>query len=190
MADIELVKPHADGDFYHGAEFRNSWLAHQGAGVFHHTLTATVTESDMDITLPAITARVPDGSGGLVLVSYAGGTLTVTAADVSDPRVDIIVLDATGTASITAGTPTDESGDVEEAPLPSLNDDEILLARVRVEDGVTSILASKVLGRAIPLVEMGVAVSDTEPTNPYVGMLWADTSTATAPVLKIYAEDA
>lgn len=149
MADVELVGSPDDGDFLHGAEVEGIWEGNRGAGVLARSLTATVTESDMNITLPAFVARVPDGTGGAVLVDYPGGTLTVTTADVNDPRIDIIVLDSSGTASISAGTPTEETGDVEEAPMPSLGDDEILIARVRVENGVTAIAADKIKGRAV-----------------------------------------
>lgn len=149
MADVELVAAPDDGDFLHGAEVEAIWEGNRGAGVLGRTLTATVTESDMIITLPAITARVPDGSGNMVLVSYAGGNVTVSTADTTNPRIDIIVLDSSGAAAVKAGTATEETGDVEEAPMPSLASDEILLARVRVENGVSAIAAAKIKGRAV-----------------------------------------
>jgi hypothetical protein len=139
------------GGQFHAAEAEN-WVQEviRGCGVERRTLSMTVTGSDMVVTIPAFNAVVPDGSGSFVLIEKTAATnVTISAADATDPRVDIITVDASGNVTATAGTPTAESGSVVEAPMPSLASDEILLAKVKVGNGVTTIGTDKVFGRAV-----------------------------------------
>lgn len=154
MATKQIVGGHADGEYFHDAELDNIRRAAGGFGVLTHSISATVTESDMDIVLPAFDYTVPDGSGGKTRVAYAGATLTVTTADNTNPRNDVIVGDASGNVEIRAGVATAETGDVEDAPLVTLASDEILFAKIRVAAGVTAILASDITARAIDVSDL------------------------------------
>lgn len=167
MATVEMVGLPADGagpsGQFHSTELDNYLRAvKMGVGVELASYSMTVTESNMIVTIPAFNAVIPDGSGSFVLVEHAGGNVTITAADATNPRLDIIVCDAAGALAATAGTPTAESsgtdatddvddvlGIVTEPPMPALASDEILLAKVYVGETVTVITAANVAGRAV-----------------------------------------
>lgn len=148
MADVELVSSHSDGQYLHAAELRNIWLAAGGAGVSERSITASLTGADRIITVPAFSARVPDGNGGVTSVNFAGGTAEFDAGDNDHPRKDALVLDADGNLSIRTGTPTEITGNVEDPPVPPLGSDEILLAVVDVAATATTVSAAHVHGRA------------------------------------------
>jgi hypothetical protein len=155
MASIEMVWTPTDGagpgGQFHATEAEN-WVKEvtKGQGVELETYSMTVTGADMVVTIPAFTAVVPDGSGSFVLIQKTAATnVTISAADATNPRVDIITVDASGNVVATAGTPTAETGDVVEAPMPALAADEILLAKVKVGNGVVVIGVDKVFGRAV-----------------------------------------
>ncbi len=162
MATIELVNNPADGTsnpagHFHGAEFDNLTRAMNGQGVLASTLSATVTGANMVVTIPAFEALVPDGSGGTTRISKTSSTdVTISTADGSNPRVDIIQVDANGNVTATAGTATAETGTVLEAPMPSLDSDAIMLSKVKVGTGVSVIGTDKVFGRAVDVSEQGV----------------------------------
>lgn len=157
MASIEMVNNPADGagpaGQFHAAELDNIYRALNGHGVIGHTLSMTVTGGDMIVTIPAVNAWVPDGSGGSVYVAYAGGNETISAAHATLPRVDIIELRSGGTVEVVAGTATAETGSVLEAPMPALSANAIMLAKVKVGANVSVIATDKVYGRAIDVSE-------------------------------------
>jgi hypothetical protein len=165
VATVELVAVPVDGDYLHHATLENMRLAENGAGVLGHTFGATVTNSDRVVLLPALRGLCPDGAGGLVYFTYAGGTLTHDVGDAL-PRVDIGVWDASGAApAIVKGTATAETGDVAEAPEPALSSDQIMLYRVRIPASASTITAANTRGRAIDVSENGLnALNVTEAT--------------------------
>lgn len=148
MATVEAVGLHSDGQRLHAAELKNIRTALDGGGVLTHTLAITVTEGDRNLTVPAFNAFVPDGSGNLVYVAHAGATVPVTAS-AATPRMDLLTLDAAGTLGMQDGAATAETGNVREAPLPPLDDDEILIAVVRSPANQSNVLATNVRGRAL-----------------------------------------
>lgn len=154
MASKQAVGSHADGEHLHAAEVKNIRHALGGAGVLTHSISLTVTEGDRNITVPAFNYLAPDGSGGLKTVVYAGGTLAVTAA-ASSPRMDSLTADKDGNVAMRDGVATAETGDVEEAPMRSLDDDEILIATVRSPASQSNVLAADIRGRAISVVARG-----------------------------------
>ena len=158
MATVEAVGSHSDGEYLHAAEIKNWRHAMGGAGVLDDTLSLTVTEANRVITVPAFTAWVPDGNGALVYVSHAGGNVNVTAS-ASNPRMDLLTLDASGNLGMQDGVATAETGDVEEAPLPSLDDDEILIATVRSPANQSNVLAANVRGRAVQVAQPTVMLA-------------------------------
>lgn len=149
MATKNIVNSHVDGDYLHGAELENIVRAAGGFGVLSHEIEVTVTQVDLDMVLPAFDYVCPDGSGGHVVVEYAGDTLTASANSSGNPRNDIGVGDSAGNVEIRDGTATEETGDVEDAPMVSLADDEILLFVVRRESGSTAVLLTDIRPRAI-----------------------------------------
>ena len=149
MATVELVGGHADGDYLHAAELENYRRAANGCGVLASSISATVTQTDLNIVLPAFDYVAPDGSGGRKVVSYAGGTLTRSANSSGNPANDLIVGDASGNVTLRDGTTTAETGDVEDAPEVTLASDEIVIAKVRRASGTTAVLTTHISPRAI-----------------------------------------
>lgn len=147
----EMVWTPADGagpsGQFHATEALNWLRATNGAGVMGYTFSVSV--ATMTITFPAFTAWVPTSTGGIVLVSYAGGTVVIAASHATLPRTSIIQLNSSGTLSEKAGTPTAESGDVVEAPMPAIDTNAIALLKVRVGINVSSLSDSVMWGRAI-----------------------------------------
>ena len=131
----------------HAEEFDNTLRAVNGAGVLGHTFSVSV--ATMTITFPAFNCWVPDGSGALVRVVYAGGTVVIAASDPTNPRTSICQINSSGTVSEKQGTATAETGDVVEAPMPALDSDAIALLKVRVAAGASSLSDSVMKGRAI-----------------------------------------
>lgn len=144
------------GGQFHATEAVNWLRSTNGAGVVGHTFTVSV--ATMTITFPAINCWVPDGSGGLTYVIYAGGTVVISASDATNPRTSIIQINSSGTVSEKAGTATAETGDVVEAPMAALDSDAIALLKVRVGAGVTTLSDSVMKGRAIDVSEANNAL--------------------------------
>ncbi len=163
MASIEMVGAGGSdnwpqdgggpGGQFHAAEELNHLRSANGMGVDGHTFTMTVTGLDRIVTLPAFNYWCPDGSGGRQLVVFAGGAITIAAADGTDPRTDYIKGDVNGTVDATSGVATEETGDVEEAPMTIQASDEVIFVKVRSEANVATIGTDKVFGRAIDVSE-------------------------------------
>lgn len=84
---------------------------------------------------------------------YAGGTITLATQDPTNPRIDIIVITSAGAVSNVTGTPaalTVTSGPV--PPTPSATQLEI--ARIYVPATGTSLSASSITDRRVPLVNV------------------------------------
>lgn len=159
MVNVEMVDRPADGGGpsgqFHSTELENYIRAINGYGVLGSTFNLEVTESDLNIVVPLLPIIVPDGSGGTKWRS-GSGTATVAAADPTNPRVDILVMDDVGAELIITGTPTAETGNVLEAPMPAMLADQILLAKIKVGAGVTAITAANLQGRAIDVAQQQV----------------------------------
>ncbi len=154
MATIELVDHVADGQRYHGAELDNDRIAANGFGVQTHTISATVTGTDLNITMPALTdVRVPNGSGGVVFVSPSGVAVSFSSNSGNFARTDILCVNDAGSYQVVEGTPAEETGTRAEAPEPALPTDAVMVAKVRFEAGATVIGTDKVFGRAIDVSE-------------------------------------
>jgi hypothetical protein len=115
----------------------------------------TANGSTLVLTVAAGTARA---AGRLVTV--AGGTVTITTADATNPRRDIVTVNTSGTLAITAGTPaavTSSTGPVK----PAIPASSVLLAEVYVPATGTAALSTW-------LVDKGMAINDPEVEN----VLW------------------
>ena len=121
-----------------------------------HTATATVTGTDLNVTMPALTGvRVPDGSGGVSVVSVSAGAVAVTTNTGNDERTDLMYINTSGTYVMVDGTPADETGTRAEAPMADLPAAGVLVMKVRMEAGATTVGTDKVWGRAIDIAEAG-----------------------------------
>ena len=93
-----------------------------------------------DVDYTAVEATI-----GGTRVSASADTVTLSAADGTDPRIDLITIDNTGTVSATEGTaaatPTS----------PDIPSDEALLAVVTVRGGSTNLVGSDIRNRRIIL---------------------------------------
>lgn len=154
MASIEAIDSWADGDYVHQAELTNLARAASGCGVLATTLTLTVTGADRVVTYPSFAMTVPNGSGGVVGVVIAAGTHTADAGEAAGPRHDIGVYDVSAAAfQLVKGVATAEEGDVEDAPLPVLTADQVLVYRLRIEQSATVVATTAVKGRGIEIRE-------------------------------------
>ncbi len=168
MASVELVNNPADGARIHGSELQNIVQAAAGFGVATFTISATVTGSDLNITMPALTgARIPNGTGGLVFVSPSGVAVAFSSNSGNFARTDILCLNDAGSYQVVEGTPAEETGTRAEAPEPDLPTDTIMLAKVRFEAGATVIGTDKVFGRAIDVGNKGMTEQPTQITNAH-----------------------
>lgn len=145
-----MVATHADGEFWHAAEVTNRTRAEQGAGVCASTLTMSVTGASRVVTYPAFAGVAPSTLGVLTPFSVAASTATHDAGDAAGARIDIGVYDTSDAAvKIVKGVATEESGDVEEAPMPALTSDQIMLWRTRIEANASVVATTGIVGRAI-----------------------------------------
>jgi hypothetical protein len=156
MATVEIVNAVGDGQRFHGAEMDNIITALGVHGVDTTTISSTVTGSDRNVTMPALTGvRVPDGSGGTVVVSPSGAAVAFSSNSGNFARTDLLCLNDAGSFQVVAGTPAEETGTRAEAPEGALPTDAILLAKVRFEAGATTVGTDKVFGRAINVSAAG-----------------------------------
>lgn len=88
--------------------------------------TAQAAPNALDIAITAGTAQL-----GNTALSYAGGTVTVGAGDVTEPRIDVLSLDSVGAVNITAGTPAASP------TIPSTPADQYKIAEVYVPANAT-----------------------------------------------------
>jgi len=102
---------------------------------------------------PDMTVHVAAGTGavGGTIATVNAGDVTVGAADGSNPRVDLIRADNTGTLGITAGT---AAANPKAPALPANN---VLLAMVLVPAGVTSILSTYITDKRVIVPHQGTS---------------------------------
>ena len=94
-----------DGRVLGAAELSRMAAAIAGTYVFPSTAGGDVTSNaNMVPSVAAITTGGVTVNGTRDTTGYAGGTVTVTAADATNPRRDIIWYDGAGTVGVTAGT--------------------------------------------------------------------------------------
>lgn len=92
------------------------------------------------------TGMAPNVASGSVQVGGAaatvtGGTVTVTTADATNPRFDLVVVNSSGTKSVTAGTAA-------ATPVfPAIPATSVVLAAIYVGAGVTSIMTADIIDK-------------------------------------------
>lgn len=103
------------------------------------TVTAQGTP---DMTL-AVAAGVTEGQG--IRFTVTAGNVTITTADVINPRFDLVVADSTGAKQVRAGTPGTNP------VFPSLTAGDVALCAVYVPAGVTAITSGMLVDKRITL---------------------------------------
>lgn len=113
-------------------------LAHQGIGVL--TGCAVTAQGSPDMTVAVAAGKVAPDTG---YATVSAGNATITSADGTHPRIDLITAAANGTRTVTAGTPA-------AAPLPpDIPSGHILLAYVYVPAGISTIDSTRISDRRL-----------------------------------------
>lgn len=96
---------------------------------------------------PNMTLAVASGvvAVGMVVASVSGGNVTITTANATNPRFDLVVVDSSGTKSVIAGTPS--ANPVFPSPAGKA-----VLAAVRVPASATSINSQKIVDKRVVAV--------------------------------------
>lgn len=125
-----------------------------GAGVVSGCAVTAQATPDMTLAVASGTIRNADGTTATV----SAGNVTITAADATNPRFDLVVVSSAGAKSVVAGTAAT-------APVyPAIPASSVVLAAVYVPAADTAIEANQItdkrvlltaLGSATPLVESG-----------------------------------
>lgn len=163
MTTVELVGAPASGEYWQGPTVLNLLRGIEGVGVLADSIGATVTGADRVVTLPAFGAQAWNAAHTILKAqSYAGGDLTHDVGS-TYPRVDLGVWDdSDATCKIVKGTPTEEVGDVAEAPEPDITQDQHIIYRVRIPASASFIAAADVKPRAVNVKRRWITVySDT-----------------------------
>jgi len=144
--------PFTVGQYLTANDLKSQEDAHTlGYGVVNGLKVVPTDPVSMDVQVETGKAYVAD-----TLVEKGAVTdLTVTAADPTNPRKDIVVCDSAGTLSIVAGTPEAAlpSGNVGVYTLnpepPSIPADSIILAEIWVPAGATEISGSEIYDKRV-----------------------------------------
>ena len=121
---------------WHSSDIDALVAALAGDGVLSGLAGAAQGSPDMTVAIAAGQARVQG-----YFPFYAGGNATITTADATNPRIDIISIDYNGAITVTAGTAA-------AAPVaPALPANNALLAQVYVSAGVTAIGSNRIIDK-------------------------------------------
>lgn len=102
--------------------------------------------TDLDTDYTAFQAVV-DGTW----VSVAAGSVTHDAADATNPRMDMVAVNSSGTVSIVKGTATAESTSQTRPPLGTLTSGSLIIGVVYILAGTTAINNNNVFDRRVML---------------------------------------
>jgi hypothetical protein len=110
-----------------------------GNGVVSGCTVTAQGSPDMTVAVAAGVTRNTDGSTATV----ASGNVTITAADATNPRIDLIVVGSTGTKSATAGTAA-------ASPVfPAIPATSVVLAAVYVPANDTTIATNQITDKRV-----------------------------------------
>ena len=127
---------------WHSSDIDALVAAYAGDGVLSGLTCTAQGTPDMTVAVAAGQARIQG-----YFPYFTAANATITAADSTNPRIDIISINYNGTVTVTAGTAAG-------APVaPSIPANNILLAQVYVSAGVTSIGASRIVDKRVVLVD-------------------------------------
>lgn len=124
----------------------NGFISANGAGNAGGVLTSAGSDLDTDYT--AFTAIV-NGTR----VSVSASSVTHSAGDATNPRMDIVKVNSSGTVAIVEGTPTAESASQPRPPLGTLTAGDLMLAVVYVPALASVIQDSNIFDRRVVIQE-------------------------------------
>ena len=102
---------------------------------------AVTTSANLTVAVAAITASSYVIAGNKITTAYAGGTVTSDAADGSNPRIDIVTIDTSGTVAIAKGTAA-------ATPIPpTIGATKLELAMLLVASSATSFTSNDIIDR-------------------------------------------
>jgi len=131
-----------DGATGYEADLDNLIMALKGNGVLDASDCAVTAQSSPNMTVKSASGNMV--AGGTVVAVAATDPITISAADSSNPRIDIVVVNtSTGAVTVVAGTPS-----ASPKP-PSLPTSRILLAYVSVPAGAVNIQNSNISDRRL-----------------------------------------
>lgn len=111
-----------------------------GEGVISGCAVTAQGTPDMTVAVAAGVARVSQKR-----TSVTAGNVTITAADATNPRFDLVVVDDAGTKTATAGTPA-------ASPVfPAIPTDRVVLAAVYVPANDTAIESGQIVDKRVGL---------------------------------------
>ena len=106
---------------------------------------AVTVSAGITVAVSAIAANDYVINGAVQTTAYAGGTVALTAADATNPRIDLITIDTSGTVGkvdgTAAGTPFP----------PDAGDTKLVLAEILMVANETSLAASDILDKRVTL---------------------------------------
>lgn len=148
--------PFTVGQYLTANDLKSQEDAHTlGYGVVNGLKVVPTDPASMDVQVETGKAYVSD-----TLVEKGAVTnLTVSGADPSNPRKDIVVCNSAGTLSIVAGTPEAAlpSGNVGVYTLnpepPSIPANSIILGEIWVPAGATEITGSEIYDKRVPIAD-------------------------------------
>lgn len=155
---------------------------------------AVTTSSGLTVAVAAIAGNTVTINGSLVSTAYAGGTVTASAADATNPRRDIVYYDTSGAVGVAAGTAAATPH------VPTLTSTQIAVAELYVAANSVTISAGDIADRrqqmtgakktsgagyfAIPtLPAVGTTVTTSASANTYGS--WTEMTASTSAALYI-----
>lgn len=128
--------------------------AYGGDGVMSGCDVTAQASPDMTVAVAAGTIRRGDETKDIT-----GGNVTISAADATNPRFDLIAVDMSGAKSATAGTPAAEP------VFPAIPANNIVLAAVYVPAGDTAIQSGQIIDKRV-LIKSDALLLDSRAADP------------------------
>lgn len=128
-----------------------------GDGVLTGCVVTAQGSPDMTVAVAAGTVQI-----GAVTVAVTGANGTITTADGSNPRLDVISINSSGVIVVTAGTPAAEPA------APSIPASSAILALVHIPASDTTISSSQIVDKRVIVRLIGVQVQETTLTNAQI----------------------
>lgn len=137
-----------------------------GDGVLGGCAVTAQGSPDMTVAVAAGSVQI---AGLTVAVSGANGT--ITTADGSNPRLDVISINSAGTIVVTAGTPAAEPA------APALPASSAMLALVRIPASDTTISSAQIVDKRVSVTRaVATGAFGSEPSSPRGGDIYLPTN--------------
>jgi hypothetical protein len=149
---VPFAIPNAPGASYapqasvDSGDFAILAAAAQGSGVVGGCTVTAQSTPNMTVTVSVGIVHFP----GLGQVAVAAQTVTITAANGTNPRHDLIVVNQAGIVSVVTGTPAAVTT-TSEPVFPAIPSGAVVLAAVYVPSGATAITSGMITGKGVLL---------------------------------------